>query len=208
MSALPPEILRQILAEAPLNEEGARTLGRFTMVCRTFFALAQDPGLWKPFYNDRYKHYDSVQDSDRRRRLNDDWRKLYYERRLQDLRTLQELDELIITASSRNRLIIARGIIDRGLETYDALDATADGQTAGLLEMDDEYHLLKCGVLDVGTKRRTWAYRLLCIVAARDALTKWMLLIRFSSEEEDTLVPFEAAFACLSSFHGYLGDDV
>lgn len=208
MSSLPPELLQRILAEAPINEDGARTLGRFSMVCKAFFALARDPGLWKTFYNDRYKHFDSAQDADRRKRLEDDWSSMYYERRLQDLRALQELDELIETASSRTRLILARGIVDRGLEIYDALDATADGQTVGLIEVANEDHLLKCGLLEGEMKRRTWAYRLLCIITTRDALTKWTRLKRLDSEEEDMQVPFEVAFACLSSFHGFLGDDV
>ena len=208
MIQLPPEILQQILTKLPIDDDGARVLAHFSMVSTTFLAVARDPVMWKPFYTERCKHADPVIDTERRERLGMNWCSMYYERRLRDSQVLQGLSEMVETPEAHTHLVNSRKIVEQGLDAYDALVRKADGQTAGLVEADPDELFRYLVPFNAETIRKTWAYRLLCIITAQDALKRWTKLKLFDADKGDDQVTFEEAFSCLSSFHGIAADDV
>lgn len=206
MSALPPETLQ--LATLPVNEENVKSLARFSVASKSFFAASRDPLLWKPFYIERYKHVDTASETNRRRRLGDNWSSLYYERRQLDQHTLRGISRIAQECNHKAQLPIARTIVEHGMDVYDALSEDVGVRSTGIIEARSDR--LSRNPDHKDHTRKAWVYRMIHIITARDALKRpgWDRLKKYLSGQEVSLPSYEEAFACPSSFHGIFADDV
>ncbi|KAH8110622.1 hypothetical protein DFH11DRAFT_1514034 [Phellopilus nigrolimitatus] len=169
---------------------------------------SMDPALWKAYYMHRYTHADVEKESERRSRLSDDWRRMYYERRQQDHKALDHLQVVIETTRSRTRVKHAREIAKLGLDAWDALVAESTRPLPVLFQSDRDIEKVKKGMPLTNLSRKYWSSELQSIIAKRDAIEIWSSVKKHIRNNKSALPSFEEAFATLSSFHGILSDEI
>lgn len=214
MGTLPVEIWQQILASIPIDNEGSGTLVRLTFVNKAMLALIHVPTMWRPFYEKRYGHARPIRETERRNRTGEDWCKIYFERRRQDSSMCRNLRNLVVQYPQLNAQALNSGseIANLGLDVWDALVAFVADDFPGLdiaeEQMKNTTGPLRCW--PPKTIARLLERQFLSIIAARDAIDRWNLVKDYIHDPDPIKreVPFEEAFAGLSSFHGILVDDV
>jgi F-box protein 21 len=117
LDLLPDEILHSVLRSSdPLD---AVALGR---VSRKFKAVTTHPVLWRQYCREHFRHWDERHDIEQK--LNApassiDWKALYAERHVLDVRTTRTLNEIISHQSGSIRRI--ESIVTRGHDITDTL---------------------------------------------------------------------------------------
>ncbi|KAI5122365.1 hypothetical protein M0805_004122 [Coniferiporia weirii] len=209
MDLLPTEIYLRILSELPLDSSGARTLARCGTSGKCMLrAASTDKTLWKRHYENYYRHADPTRENGRRSRLDDDWRQMYSERRQQDISALQHLQVIMKTVFSQTRVDHARKIVVLGRDVWDALTEEVARPPPVLFQDEKDIEKIKTGSSLTNLTRKYWASELLNIIARRDAIERWSTLTEYERNGGGNPLPFEQAFATLSSFHGILPEKI
>lgn len=208
MDLLPTEICIKVLSELPFTEAGVRALARCGMTGHSTLRNASlDHALWKPHYKRRYIHAQRNAEEERRGRLGEDWRRLYYERRRLDQEALENLS-LIEASIHRARIELARQTVKMGFDIWDCLAEEAARPPPPLFHEEEDLSKVIAGSPLTGLARRYWASELSMVISRRNALAQWYSLRHALVNGADSPLSFEEVFSLLSSFHGVLPDEV
>lgn len=208
MDLLPTEICTKIFSELPLTEAGVRALARCSMTGHsTLRSASLDHTLWKPHYKRRYIHAQHNAEEERRGRLGEDWRRLYYERRRLDQEALENLS-LIEASMHSSRIELARRTVQMGFDIWDCLAEEAARPPPPLFHEEEDLSKIVAGSPLTILARRYWASELSMVISRRNAITQWHSLRYALVHGVDSPLSFEEVFASLSSFHGILPDEV
>lgn len=208
MDLLPTEICTKVLNELPLTEAGVRALARCSMTGHSTLRTASlDHALWKPHYKQRYIHSQRDAEEERRGRLGEDWRRLYYERRQLDRGALANLSSIEASMHS-SRIELARRTVKMGFDIWDCLAEEAARPPPPLFHEEEDLNNVIAGSPLASLARRYWASELSMVISRRSAITQWYSVKHAVVHEENSSLSFEEAFALLSSFHGIHPDEV